>query len=120
MVEAMERRQRPRFDLPGIVRGMVSLRMGAEILNLSVQGAKIDHMERLLPGGACVLSMRLGMENLRIGAQVVWSRVHSLQAVSSKTGEGELHYHSGLRFPNLPERTEVQLRGYLDRVPSSR
>ena len=113
MVRASERRQGMRVDLPGIVRGSVSLRIDVQVINLSPDGAQIEHAERLFPGNTCVLFLRIAQDNLRLGAEIVWSRVHRVQTLSSKTGEGELHYRSGMRFTNIPERIEAQIRNYL-------
>lgn len=113
MIQTSERRRLTRVDLPGIVRGSVSLRIDVQVINLSPGGAQIEHAERLFPGSTCILFLRLGEENLRLGAEIVWSRVHRVQAISSKTGEGRLHYRSGVRFRNIPERSEAHIRRYL-------
>ena len=120
MVRTFERRQGMRVDLAGIVRGAVSLRTGVQVINLGPDGAQIEHAERLFPGNTCLLSLRIGQDVLRVGAEVVWSRVHRVQTLSSKTGEGELHYRAGLRFTNIRERTGAQLRNYLATVSPPR
>lgn len=116
MAKTSERRGHGRVDLPGIVRGSVSLRIDVQVINLSPDGAQIEHAERLFPGSTCVLFTRILEENLRLGAEIMWSRVHRVQTISSKTGEGELHYRSGIRFRNIPERSEAHIRNYLATV----
>ncbi len=113
MVMTSERRRGTRVNLPGIVRGSVSLRIDVQVIDLSPDGVQIEHAERLFPGNTCVLFLRITQDNLRIGAEIAWSQVHRVQTLSSKTGEGELHYRSGLRFTNIPERTEAQIRNFL-------
>ncbi len=113
MARVIERRHLMRVNLPGIVRGSVSLRIDVQVVNLSPDGAQIEHAERLFPGSTCVLFMRVLDENMRLGAEIVWSRVHRVHTISSRTGEGEIQYRSGLRFPNIAERSEAFIRNYL-------
>ena len=107
----IERRRHERVDLPEVLHGSVDLRKEGQVINLSASGVMIEHAERLSPGATCVLFLRLLGADLCLRAQIVWSRVHTIQ--STPHGEGAIRYRSGLHFPDLPEAAEARIRQYL-------
>lgn len=115
MGEASNRRQRLRLNLPATLRGSMGLSGDLRVINLTPDGAMIEHGERLFQGQPCVLGLRLAGVNLRLRARVVWSQIYRVQ--SSPTGEEEIRFRSGLHFPDLPGGAEAHLRHYLGKLP---
>ncbi len=105
------RRQRLRLAVPERLPGSVNLRTEVRVLNLSSDGAMIEHSERLFPGRTCTLFLQLPGNQVRLETQVVWSQVTRIQRDAPP--EGGLRFRSGLHFGNLPEAAEAQLRDYL-------
>ncbi len=106
-----DRRRYPRVKLPNGMAGSLGLPSDVRLMDLSPAGAMIEHMDRLSPGGTCVLGVRLGGVDLRLRTRIAWSRVHS--AGKDPSGEGELRFRSGLQFLDFPERAETHIRHYL-------
>lgn len=114
MSEEVRRRQQPRVKLPGEVRGSVRGNDEVRVLTLSPGGATLEHAERLTPGEACILSLRLGGLDFRLPARVVWSRLYRREA--TPPAPATVAYRSGLHFVQLPGDTEHNLREYLASV----
>jgi hypothetical protein len=99
MTEAQERRMVPRTTLaerPAAgVRGLREVRL----LDLSLTGAQIEHLDLLQPGAACTLDLPPPCGALSLPAQVVWCAV--IGRKRKLGGEAHLVARSGLRFPTL-------------------
>ena len=99
MIEARDRRAAPRTAWPerpiAWVRGMREVRL----LDLSLTGAQIEHLDLLRPGASCDLDLppHLGACNLPV--QVVWCTVITRKRVPG--GDSRLVARSGLRFNTL-------------------
>lgn len=104
-------RKSGRINLPAALQASVDLRNQVNVINLSASGAMIEHVDRLCPGGICILFLPLPGVNLRLRAQLVWSQVIKIDRVSE--GGGSIRFRSGLHFPNLTEVEAAHLRQYL-------
>ena len=104
-------RQTVRADLAGSLLGSVDLRTDVHVINLSEDGAMIEHADHVAPGRTCILFLRLPGRDLRLGTQVIWSQVSKVSR--GPNGEGGLRFRSGLHFPDLPEGAKAHLRDYL-------
>ncbi len=113
-----DRRQRARVKVPGPVGGSVNLGSDVRVMDLSPDGAMIEHAKRLSPGAICVLCLHLAGVDLRLRGHVAWSQVHSARGNAS--GEGAILFRSGLHFPDLPERAAAHLRDYLATLSAAR
>jgi len=111
MKNASNRRQRQRVTPPEVLPAWMGLRRDLRVINLSAEGAMIEHAERLSPGQTCVLGLRLAGVDLPLHARVVWSQVHGTG--SGPSGQREIHFRSGLHFPDLPAGTATYIRQYL-------
>ncbi len=109
MIEGRERRAVPRTGLvarPGArVRGLQEVRL----LDLSIAGAKIEHLDLFRPGASCTLDLPPPCGPLSLSAQVVWCAVVGRRR---KLGaDSHLVARTGLRFTTL---TEVQRQAITD------
>jgi len=107
MPEDLERRNVPRTRVanrpPARVRGLREVRL----LDLSVAGAQIEHLDPLSPGVACVLDLPPPSRALNLPAQVVWCTVIGRKR---KVGsESLLVARSGLRFTTLTAEQQAAL-----------
>jgi hypothetical protein len=98
-------------NLPGTLQGSVDLRTDVQVVNLSEEGAMVEHAEHVAPGRNCILFLALAGCELRLGSRVVWSQVCRMSHGAS--GEVGIRFHSGLQFLALPEPTKASLREYL-------
>jgi hypothetical protein len=99
MTEAQERRMVPRTTLAerpaARVRGLREVRL----LDLSLTGAQIEHLDLLRPSAPCALDLPPPSGVLSLPAQVVWCAV--IGRKRKLGGASHLVARSGLRFPAL-------------------
>ncbi len=107
MPEDKERRAAPRIQLsnrpPARVRGVRQVRL----LDLSLGGAQIEHLDPLQPGVACILDFSPPSEALNLPAQVVWCTV--IGRKRTRAGESHLVARSGLQFTRLTADQQAAL-----------
>ena len=107
MPEDLERRNVPRTRVadrpPARVRGLREVRL----LDLSVAGAQIEHLDLVRLGASCVLDLPPPCGALNLPAQVVWCTVIGRKR---KVGsESHLVARSGLRFTTLTTEQHAAL-----------
>jgi hypothetical protein len=86
------------------------------LLDLSLKGARIEHLNLLRPGSACHLELPATLGPLVLTAQVVWSRVLGTEV--SPEGERLLRYQSGLMFPQVTPEQHALLVHALEKAAS--
>ena len=116
MLKSTQRRH-VRLATPATLEASVGLRIEVQVINLSLEGAMIEHREALSPGGGCHLFLRLGGAALSLHSRIVWSHVHSKR--KGQNGEAHMRFRSGLYFPDLPEETRASLQRYLSSLRPS-
>jgi hypothetical protein len=105
------RRQHARLTFSQAVPGAVTASHDVHVLDISVEGARIEHTILLRPGGTCYLRLPLDQHVITVNCRVVWS-----QAVGRAPHEqlgANLLYHSGLEFGILTRDMRTVLAGYL-------
>jgi hypothetical protein len=85
------------------------------LIDLSPFGTRIEHLDLLHPGSACVFELPPALGALILTAQVVHSA-----AVSGQTRHGQhfLRYRSGLAFPRITADQQAALASALERLAS--
>ena len=117
MSEELERRAVPRTrlaDRPAArVRGVREVRL----LDLSLAGAQIEHLDPLQPGVACTLDLPPPYGVLNLAAQVVWCTVIG----KKRKGGGESHLvaRSGLQFTTLSAGQQAALADTLQNLATA-
>lgn len=92
----------PRFRISGVAASVTTLQE-ADLLDLSLEGALVEHQDMLHLGSPCLLQIVIAGEALTIRCHVVHSRV------SRKEVGGILYYQTGLEFIDLPPQAEQTL-----------
>lgn len=95
-------RKPPRFRISGVTAAVTMLQE-ADVLDLSLEGALVEHQDMLPLGSPCFLQLGIAGETLNIRCHVVHSRV------SRRELGGALYYQTGLEFLDLPLQAEQTL-----------
>jgi hypothetical protein len=101
-----QRRRVARFRIRGI-SGAITTPQEAEVLDLSVTGALVEHQGMLRVDAICFLDMPTSAEPLTIRCRVVHSRV------SRREAEGALYYQTGVEFLDLTPAAEQALEALI-------
>lgn len=102
----LQRRKPPRFRISGVTAAITTLQE-AEVLDLSLEGALVEHQGVLPLGSPCFLQLRADGERLTLRCSVVHSRVTRSEA------EGALYYETGLEFLDLSRGAEQSLGAFI-------
>lgn len=115
MSDVDERRAAPRTTLAG--QPPVRAREGREVrlLDLSRDGAGIEHLDLFRPGAACPLELPPPFGSLTLQAKVVWCSVVGRKRRPG--GESHLVSRSGLRFAKLTAAQDAALAWLLSPQP---
>src|SRR3972149_7078999 len=90
----VQSRNPPRFRVSGVTAAVTTLQE-AELLDLSLEGALVEHQGMLALGSPCFLQVGIAEERLTIHSRVVHSRG------SRKEPEGGVFYQTGLAVGEL-------------------
>ena len=114
MAELQERRRAPRVIVAGRLGGRARAILDVRILDLSLTGARIEHLNPLRPGTSCTFELPSAMGSLFLSARVVRSAVVGIQ----QTPEGRqlLRYESGLTFLSLTADQQASLESALEKL----
>ncbi len=117
MTDLRERRAAPRTTLND--QPVVRVREGREgrLLDLSRDGARIEHLDLLRPGAAVPLELPPPFASLAVQAKVVWCRV--IGRKHPPGGDSRLVSCSGLRFTKLTDSQDAALAWLLGRQRQS-
>jgi hypothetical protein len=99
MAEARDRRAAPRAILADRPAARAHEAKEVCVLDLSRDGARIEHLDLLRPGAPCSLELPQPFGALTLPARVVWCTV--VGRTRRPGGESHLVSRSGLRFATL-------------------
>jgi len=116
MIGYRKQRRTPRITLPGRPAARTRATETVRLLDVSLNGARIEHLNMLRPGAACTVELPPSLGVLVLSAQVVWSRVVGTEA--SPEGERLLRYQSGLMFPQVTAEQHTSLAQALEKASS--
>ena len=99
--------------IPALARGTLPVRL----VDLSLGGARIEHLAQLRPGSPCALEFPGPVGPLRLAAHVVRSSVVN----NRRRARGDRHfrYESGLAFAEVSPGQETALTDILERICQS-
>jgi hypothetical protein len=95
-----------RVRICGIVDGVITLQM-AEVLDLTLRGALVEHQGAFQAGTPCFLQLGINGELSTIRCRVAHSRA------SSNGADGGQHYKTVLEFRTLSPSAETILKGLI-------
>ena len=118
MAEGIERREAPRTAVPRRPRVKVDEVQEVRLLDLSLKGARIEHVDLLRPGAPCHLQLPPTLGSLSLAAQVVWCTV--IGRKPSSDGNRQLVSRTGLRFTKLTATQQTTLASTLQELAAGR
>lgn len=101
----LQKRKPPRFRISGVAAAITTLQE-AEILDLSLSGALVEHQGVLQLGSPCFLQLIADGERVIMSCRVVHSRV-------SYSGADGLYYQTGLEFLDLSRGAQQSLGAFI-------
>ncbi len=117
MVEITERRRVARLSVPRHLSGPeLELRL-VRLLDLSVLGARIEHLEPLREGTVCYVDLPPALGRVRLTGRIVWTGVRGGE--QTPEGNRRLHYQSGMEFTALTPQQQTALAAVLEKLQES-
>lgn len=101
-----QKRKPPRFRISGITAAITTLQE-AEVLDLSLSGALVEHQGVLQLGTPCFLQLTGEGERVTLQCRVIHSRV------SHSGADGALYYQTGLEFLDLSRGAQQSLGAFI-------
>ncbi len=112
MPETPERRRVVRLSVPQHLKGpLLEIRL-ARLLDLSSEGARIEHPDPLRESLVCVVDFPPALGPLRLTGRVVWTMPQ--QSEPSPEGDAHASYESGLTFVRMTLDQRAALKAALD------
>jgi hypothetical protein len=90
----------------------------ARLVDLSLTGARIAHLDLLPPGSPTSVELPAATGSVALSVRVAWSSV--VGSEPSPEGERRLRYHSGLAFVGLTAEQQATLANILEQHPHGR
>lgn len=107
------RRKLPRASLSEDLQATLGADLPIEIVDLSLDGAQVEHRGPALPGNTHPLTLELAGERFLLAAEVMWSQAS--RTAPDPSGARVLLYRTGLRFHRLSEDAEAFLGAIIRR-----
>lgn len=114
MIEMSERQKIARVIVPWHLSGWVLDSRDVQIIDFSVAGVRIEHVEPLLLGASCTLELPPSFGPLRVTARVVWSMI--IGGEQTAEGKRRLHHQSGLAFIGITGDQQASLAGVVEKL----
>jgi len=114
MTEFQERRRTRRVSIAGHHGGCVHVPLEVRFVDLSLTGARIEHVSWLLPGSACTLELPPALGSLVLSARVIHSAVMGSEV--NPEGYRLVRYQSGLAFVDVTAAQEAVLADILEKL----
>lgn len=102
----LQKRKPPRFRISGVAAAITTLQE-AEVLDLSLSGALVEHQGVLQLASPCFLQLTADGERLTVQCRVVHSRV------SYSGADGALYYQTCLEFLDLSRGAQQSLGAFI-------
>jgi PilZ domain len=102
-----EQRRAMRVDVPGHFRGGELEPYVVHLLNLSLLGARITHLEPWPEGVVCSVDLPPALGVLRLPGRVVWTRLRLTERILE--GNRRSLYESGIEFDRLTSEQQAAL-----------
>ncbi len=106
MSKNSQTRRFPRFQIRGVM-GAITEADEAEVLDLSMGGALVEHRGMFRVGASCFLDLRTAGMLVSILCRVVYS------GESRREPEGTLYYRTGVEFLDLPLESQHTLEAVI-------
>jgi len=114
MVAYEKQREVPRLVIPGHPAARARATLDVSLCDLSVKGARIEHLGLLRPGAPCTLELPPPFGPLVLAADIIWSKVVGIE--EEINGQRRLRYQSGLAFTGITEEQQAVMGKVLERI----
>jgi len=114
MADFRERRGTPRLPITANVGARARATLEVRLVDLSVRGARIEHVDLLRPGSACAFQFPPAIGSLVLSARVIHSTV--VGSTQNTDGERHLRYQTGLQFVGVTPDQRGVLEGIVERL----
>lgn len=109
-----ERRRVARIPIAGRFGARAQARTDVRLIDLSPDGARIEHLDLLRPRSTCIFELPPAFGSSVLSAQVIHSSV--IDTVQTSGGERLLRYQSGLAFFGATSDQQTALSSALERL----
>ena len=114
MADFRERRGTPRLPITANVGARARATLEVRLVDLSVRGARIEHVDLLRPGSACAFQFPPAIGSLVLSARVIHSTV--VGSTQNTDGERHLRYQTGLQFVGVTPDQRSVLESIVERL----
>ena len=118
MIEFQEKRRARRVAIAGHLGGCVHIPLEVCFVDLSLTGARIEHVSWLQPGSACTLELPAALGSFVLSARVIHSAVMGSEV--NPEGYRLVRYQSGLTFVGVTAAQEAVLADVLEKLTPAR
>jgi hypothetical protein len=116
MLKKNGERRHPRIPVPEGVKCRLAPAWSAQIIDISVGGARVEHHGLLKPGGLSRLVISHKKIDVELPCKVVWSKVVGAKEIGGT--KRELLCQSGVKFQGLNSEKEASLTLLLESFAS--
>ncbi len=117
MIEPPDRRHVARLSIPSHLGGVeLELRL-VRIIDLSPEGARIEHAGHLHEGLGCFVDLPPSLGRLRLTGRVVWTRLY--KGEQTFEGDRNFYYQSGLTFTGVTPEQQAALAAVLQTLKAA-
>jgi len=106
-----ERRRHPRANVGGRKKGKVNATYDVSLLDISLGGSLIEHVQVVQPESTFELGLILQGQKMKLSCRVVRSAVHRSEGGSR--GGGKLIYRTGLEFLDVSDGAREAIGDYI-------
>jgi len=114
MAQRSERRQVARLPVPALLRSPGVEAREVRLLDLSLQGTRIEHPDALNAGLLYFIALPPTFGRGTLSGRVVWTRLHRQE--QTLEGERQHYYRSGLNWTGLTPAQQDALAAALKRL----
>ncbi len=114
MSKPPDRRGSPRFPIAGRLAARAHATLDVQLLDLSMTGARVEHVDLLRPGFSYSLELQSALGAVVLPVRIVHSTVVGTDPIAE--GQRRLRYQSGLEFVSLTADQEAALAGIVERL----
>ncbi|MFQ5801567.1 MAG: PilZ domain-containing protein [Candidatus Methylomirabilales bacterium] len=106
------KRRYNRYEVEGQVAGHIGHIPKVSLINVSTDGALIEHSKIVRPGTLCFLTLLFPGKESTLKCRVVRSALHRSEVLTS--GERDVIYRSGVEFLDASEAARQLINEYID------
>ncbi len=112
MVERPEQRRVARLTVPLRLGGFEREPRLVRLIDLSAEGAHIEHPEHLTEGVICFVDLPPALGGVQLTSRVVWTRLH--KGEQTFEGDKDVYYQSGLTFVGITPEQQAAVAAALE------